>query len=98
RRAGDPPWLPGGFVRELSVPAEVSVGDGERLTDMVIDNAREVPELVSFGRRLPDGEWVDVTAATFAAEVTAAARGLIASGVRAGDRVALMSATRYEWT
>jgi long-chain acyl-CoA synthetase len=85
-------------VRELSVPAEVTVADGERLTDMVIDNAREVPDLVSFGRRLPDGEWVDVTAARFAAEVTAAARGLIASGVRAGDRVALMSATRYEWT
>ena len=85
-------------MRELSVPAEVTVADGERLTDMVIDNAREVPDLVSFGRRLPDGEWVDVTAATFAAEVTAAARGLIASGVRAGDRVALMSATRYEWT
>jgi long-chain acyl-CoA synthetase len=88
----------GGFVRELSVPAEVTVADGERLTDMVIDNAREVPDLVSFGRRLPDGEWVDVTAAKFAAEVTAAARGLIASGVRTGDRVALMSATRYEWT
>ena len=50
-------------MRELSVPAEVSVGDGERLTDMVIDNAREVPDLVSFGRRLPDGEWIDVTAA-----------------------------------
>ena len=85
-------------MRELSVPAEVTVADGERLTDMVIDNAREVPELVSFGRRLPAGEWVDVTAAAFAAEVTAAARGLIASGVRAGDRVALMSATRYQWT
>ena len=85
-------------MRELSVPAEVSVGDDERLTDMVIDNAREVPELVAFGRRLPDGEWVDVTAAAFAAEVTAAARGLIGSGVRTGDRVALMSATRYEWT
>jgi long-chain acyl-CoA synthetase len=85
-------------VRELSVPAEVTVADGERLTDMVVDNAREVPDLVSFGRRLPDGEWVDVTAERFAAEVTAAARGLIASGVRTGDRVALMSATRYEWT
>jgi long-chain acyl-CoA synthetase len=85
-------------VRELSVPAEVTVADGERLTDMVIDNAREVPDLVAFGRRLPDGEWIDVTAAAFAAEVTAAARGLIASGVRTGERVALMSATRYEWT
>ena len=59
----------------------MTVADGERLTDMVVDNAREVPDLVSFGRRLPDGEWIDVTAATFAAEVTAAARGLIASGV-----------------
>ena len=85
-------------MRELSVPAEVTVADGERLTDMVIDNAREVPDLVSFGRRLPAGEWVDVTAATFATEVTAAARGLIGSGVGPGDRVALMSATRYEWT
>src|SRR6185369_11258618 len=36
--------------------------------------------------------------ATFATEVTAAARGLIGSGVGPGDRVALMSATRYEWT
>ena len=43
-------------MRELSVPAEVTVADGERLTDMVIDNAREVPDLVSFGRRLPDGD------------------------------------------
>ncbi len=85
-------------MRELSVPAEVTVADGERLTDMVIDNARQVPELVSFGRRLPDGEWLDVTAGKFATEVTAAARGLIAEGVRTGDRVALMSATRYEWT
>ena len=85
-------------MRELSVPAEVTVADGERLSDMVIDNAREVPELVSFGRRLPAGEWVDVTAAAFAAEVIAVARGLIAAGVRAGDRVALMSKTRYEWT
>jgi long-chain acyl-CoA synthetase len=85
-------------VHELSVPAVVTVADDERLTDMVVDNAREVPDLVSFGRRLPSGEWVDVTAAAFAAEVSAAARGLIAAGVGNGDRVALMSTTRYEWT
>src|SRR5699024_1043990 len=30
-------------------------------------------------------------------EVTALAKGLIASGVQHGDRVALMSPTRYEW-
>ena len=85
-------------MRELSIPPAVTVTDGERLSDMVVDNAREVPRLVSFGRRGIDGTWADVTAAGFAAEVGAVARGLIASGVGRGDRVALMSATRYEWT
>ena len=30
--------------------------------------------------------------------MTALAKGLIAAGVKPGDRVALMSRTRYEWT
>jgi long-chain acyl-CoA synthetase len=90
--------FPGGFVHELSVPPIVTVADGDRLSDMVVDNAREVPDLVSFARRAPDGTWEDVTAAEFAAEVAAVARGLLAAGIGAGDRVALMSATRYEWT
>ena len=85
-------------MRELSIPPAVTVTDGDRLSDMVVDNAREVPQLVSFARRGVDGTWEDVTAAEFAAEVSAVARGLIASGVGRGDRVALMSATRYEWT
>ena len=32
------------------------------------------------------------------AEVRAVAKGLVAGGVRPGDRVALISRTRYEWT
>src|SRR3546814_259303 len=42
--------------------------------------------------------WTDVTAAEFLAEGTAVAKGLIAAGVEPGDRVALISKTRYEWT
>src|SRR5690242_19368749 len=49
-------------------------------------------------RKTADGTWSDVTAAQFAAEVQAMARGFIAAGVQAGDRIALMSHTRYEWT
>ena len=45
-----------------------------------------------------DGGWDDVTAAEFHAEVRGVAKGLIAAGVEPGDRVALMSRTRYEWT
>jgi long-chain acyl-CoA synthetase len=49
-------------------------------------------------RKTADGSWSDVTARQFAAEVHALARGFIAAGVEAGERVALMSHTRYEWT
>jgi len=84
-------------VREFTVPATVTVPDGARLTDTVVDNAREVPDLVSFSRRTASS-WQDVTAAEFARDVDAVARGLIAAGVQAGDRVALMARTRYEWT
>jgi long-chain acyl-CoA synthetase len=44
------------------------------------------------------GFWTDVTASQFCGEVIAVARGLIAAGIEPGDRVALMSHTRYEWT
>ena len=44
------------------------------------------------------GGWADVTAGEFLEEVRAVAKGLIAAGIEAGDRVALISRTRYEWT
>ena len=84
-------------VREFSVPAAVTVPDDARLSDAVVVNAREVPDKAAFGRRTPTG-WTDVTSADFAAEVAAIAAGLVASGVQAGDRVGLMSRTRFEWT
>ncbi|MGL4172941.1 MAG: AMP-dependent synthetase/ligase [Actinomycetota bacterium] len=42
--------------------------------------------------------WLDVTATDFQAQVNAVAKGFIAAGVNAGDRVVIMSKTRYEWT
>ncbi|MFD7862784.1 AMP-dependent synthetase/ligase [Streptomyces sp. NPDC059783] len=68
------------------------------LADVVFDYAEEDPRRVALGRKDADGRWRDVTAATFRDEVLALAKGLIAHGVRFGDRVALMSRTRYEWT
>ena len=44
------------------------------------------------------GSWVPMTVAAFVAEVTAVAKGLVASGIEPGDRVGIMSRTRYEWT
>ena len=85
-------------MREFSVPAVVTVGSGENLVAPVYDNAAKSPETVVFRRRGADRAWSDVTAAAFAAEVTDVARGLVAAGVGVGDRVALLSHTRYEWT
>ena len=84
-------------MREFSVPAVAHVPAEANLTDVVFDNARQYPDTVSFSRRTDDG-WEDVTAARFAAEVAAVASGLVAAGVAPGDRVGLMSKTRYEWT
>jgi long-chain acyl-CoA synthetase len=85
-------------VREYSVPATVRVGEEENLVDAVYDNAVKYGGAVAYRRRDAGGVWSDVTSAEFADQVTAVARGLIASGVTPGDRVALLSRTRYEWT
>jgi long-chain acyl-CoA synthetase len=84
-------------VRELSVPPTATVGADEALTDMVASNAAEHPTGVGL-RIQRDGRWEDVTHAEFAAQVAAVAKGLVAGGVQAGDRVGLLARTRYEWT
>jgi long-chain acyl-CoA synthetase len=84
-------------VREFSVPAMVEVPASANLTDAPFTRAAEEPGRVAL-RRQDGGAWKPVTAAEFAGEVTGLAKGLIAAGVEPGDRVALMSRTRYEWT
>lgn len=84
-------------MREFSTPATYVVPPTGNLSDDVVRNAAEAPDVAILSRPGPDG-WVDVTAAQFLGEVSAVAKGLIAAGVGAGDRVALLSKTRYEWT
>ncbi|MFD2418798.1 AMP-dependent synthetase/ligase [Amycolatopsis pigmentata] len=84
-------------MREYSAPAAKPVADDETLADIVFANAERFGEAISF-RRQSGGTWLDVTAREFAAQVLAVAKGLIAAGVERGDRVGLMSRTRYEWT
>src|SRR5215218_3656439 len=86
-------------LREFSTPLTVAVPATGNLTDDVVRNAAEAPDAVVFSRRPPGSEeWEDVTTAEFLAEVRDVAKGLLAAGVEAGDRVALISRTRYEWT
>ena len=84
-------------MREYSTPLTIQIPATGNLTDDVVRNAREAADAAVFSQRTDDG-WLDVTAAGFLAEVSGVAKGLIAAGVEAGDRVALISKTRYEWT
>jgi long-chain acyl-CoA synthetase len=84
-------------VQEFSVPSVATVAATTNLTDPVWVNAAEAPDVVQFSRRDGNG-WRDVTCAAFRDDVVGLAKGLIAAGIQAGDRVALMSRTRYEWT
>ncbi|MFE6838405.1 AMP-dependent synthetase/ligase [Streptomyces sp. NPDC057705] len=87
-----------GVVREVRVPALVGPPQRGSLGDIPFDNAREAPGEAVLARKERDGSWRDVTAAEFAAEVLAVAKGLIAEGLREGDRLAIMARTTYEWT
>ena len=84
-------------MREFTVRATTTVADEENLTDVVWANAERFAGSISFRRRV-DGGWTDVSAKDFANQVTAVAKGLIAAGIKRGDRIALLSKTRYEWT
>ncbi|MGA5065964.1 AMP-dependent synthetase/ligase [Streptomyces exfoliatus] len=83
-------------MREFSLPALYEVPADGNLTDLIRRNASQHPDVAVMGRKV-DGVWTDVTATEFLAEVRGAAKGLIAAGVEPGDRVALLSRTRYEW-
>jgi long-chain acyl-CoA synthetase len=87
-------------VREYSTPPSMDPPTTGNLTDDVLTNAREAPDQVVFTTRPASGsgEWPGVTAAQFLEDVRAVAKGLVAAGIEPGDRVALISRTRYEWT
>lgn len=90
-------WVDG-VVRQVSVPALVPPTPDGSLADIPFDNAQDAPDEAVLSRKEPDGRWRDVTAAAFADEVRAVAKGLIAEGLRPGDRLAIMARTTYEWT
>ena len=85
-------------MREYSIPALAEIPANGCAADVVTRRAAEQPSAVMLRRKAAGGTWQDVTASQFRDEVHALAKGFIAAGVQAGDRIALMSHTRYEWT
>jgi long-chain acyl-CoA synthetase len=89
-------------VREFSMPALAQIPATANLADVVFRRAAEQPQAVVLRRPSGGtgayGAWTDVTASQFKDDVIAVTKGLVAAGIEPGDRVALMSHTRYEWT
>jgi long-chain acyl-CoA synthetase len=84
-------------MQEFSVPAAYVLKPDDNITDDIFTNAQNWPDTTGLKRKL-NGTWAPVTWRKFAGEVRAAAAGFIAAGIQPGDRVGLMSRTRYEWT
>ena len=84
-------------MNEINVPALVEVPATGNLTNYISERASLEPSRITMSRPLGDG-WQPVTALEVEHEIRAVAKGLIASGINVGDRVAIMARTRYEWT
>jgi long-chain acyl-CoA synthetase len=84
-------------VREASTELLVELDAASNVTDLLLEQVRANPARALYRRKGPNG-WVDVPAQKFHQDVSALAKGLIAGGLEAGDTVAVMSATSYEWT
>ncbi|WP_309070872.1 AMP-dependent synthetase/ligase [Arthrobacter sp.] len=84
-------------MREFSVPAKVQVPRDSNTTHLVMKQAEKASNPALFATKDASGQWSDIRATDFLSDVRRIAKGLMASGVGAGDRVAIMARTRYEW-
>ncbi|HHT58428.1 AMP-dependent synthetase/ligase, partial [Corynebacterium stationis] len=84
-------------LQETHTPAEFEILDNETCLTALMDTAKARPHGVMFTRPA-NYEWVNVTAKEFIREVFDVAKGIIAAGVEQGDRIIIISETRYEWS
>lgn len=84
-------------MNEISIPPLVPAATAGNLTNLIAERAWFEPERITMSRPLGEG-WQPVTAREVEEEIRATAKGLVASGIQIGDRVAIMARTRYEWT
>ncbi|GAB4098686.1 long-chain fatty acid--CoA ligase [Sinomonas halotolerans] len=85
-------------MREIIVPPLVPEPVAKNTTDFVVEQAEKPVDMPLFAVRSASGAWEDVSASAFRADVSRIAKGLIAEGIGAGDRVGIMARTCYEWS
>lgn len=86
-------------MQETHNPAPVDWDPTMSIPKLLVEKRDRQPDKVQWEKKSSLGtSWVPVTVSQFMDEVNATAKGLVASGINPGDRVAIMAATRYEWT
>ena len=85
-------------MQSYDVPALVVSDESENIPSLLRNRVEQTPNLPLFAIDNQDGTWSDLTAAEFEAKVIQVAKGLIGLGIAAGQAVAIMSRTRFEWT
>jgi long-chain acyl-CoA synthetase len=84
-------------MQEYTEPAMAQAVISGSLTDALISHESTQPDVISIVNR--DGQNViEITSKEFHQMVRAAAKGIISAGIQPGDRIAVMSRTRFEWT
>lgn len=83
-------------MREVSTKKLIELPPHFNTTQLLLDRlaAGTAAPLFSVKR---DERWIDVSTADFVADVRLLAKALMEDGVNPGDKVAIMSRTRYEW-
>ncbi|MDJ0349600.1 long-chain fatty acid--CoA ligase [Cryobacterium sp. PH29-G1] len=84
-------------MHQIDRPASTTATPTANASDLLLERVAATPDLVLFSRATESG-WADITAAEFLAQVQGLAKGFIAAGIEPGQRIGLLSRTRYEWS
>jgi len=79
------------------IPLLVTSKPEANITNLLIERVKLDPALKLMSKQVTPGVWEDVLAGEYLEEVKALAKGFIAAGIENGQRVGIMSHTRYEW-
>ena len=85
-------------MTEAASPNLIDVDPSTSISTLLTDRVARSGGQPAVARQGTNGTWTTVSARELDADVVAAAKGLVARGINPGDRVAIMSRTRYEWT
>jgi long-chain acyl-CoA synthetase len=84
-------------MQEYTSPGEITVSPDENLTNALWRSLERHPDRPAVAHRVGD-RFVEWSTRQFVDEVRGVAKGLMALGVEKGQKIAIYSSTRIEWT